>query len=412
MKFRVIKSIILKDLKELRREKMALFWIFIFPLMWITLFGTMWGGESPPITVDIGVVYTNESGPFTAYDIVEIMRNVTLEETNLFNVLEFKDENSALEALKSGKIDAVVVFPKGFGVNLTSGRQARVYLYFDKSDPQDYQIVSGVVKGFFGEMEKEMKRRRIEMQLEYMESYLPKGLIVEYNLTTEMIREYMLASAEPIVIEEKEVEGKTATPIQFYVTSFIGIQFLFATMLTIGTGTLEEIEKGTLRRIVASPATAWDFLMGKMLSTFLVIMISIVVGLVYAKFVFGETIVPSVFGWIIIFIASLFSMSLGLAIAMGTRSIRSTTAVVNFISMPLLFLAGIVVPESALPKWARPIANYFPLGRALKDFRLLEIYNRPASEIAPDILWIGLATLTSLIIAVVLYNWAVKRLEI
>ena len=152
MKFRVIKGIILKDLKELRREKMALFWIFIFPLMWITLFGTMWGGESPPITVDIGVVYTNESGPFTAYDIVEIMRNVTLEETNLFNVLEFKDENSALEALKSGKIDAVVVFPKGFGVNLTSGRQARVYLYFDKSDPQDYQIVSGVVKGFFGEM--------------------------------------------------------------------------------------------------------------------------------------------------------------------------------------------------------------------------------------------------------------------
>ena len=77
MKFRVIKGIILKDLKELRREKMALFWIFIFPLMWITLFGTMWGGESPPITVDIGVVYTNESAPFTAYDMVEIMRNLT-----------------------------------------------------------------------------------------------------------------------------------------------------------------------------------------------------------------------------------------------------------------------------------------------------------------------------------------------
>ena len=43
MKFKVIKGIILKDLKELRGEKMALFWIFIFPLMWITLFGTMWG---------------------------------------------------------------------------------------------------------------------------------------------------------------------------------------------------------------------------------------------------------------------------------------------------------------------------------------------------------------------------------
>ncbi len=410
MKLRAIKGIIIKDLRELRREKMALFWIFIFPLMWITLFGTMWGGQSPPMSLDVGVVYTNESSGFTAYDVVRIMENVTLEGVHIFKIKEFSKKESGIDALKHGKIDSLIIFPSGFGGNISAGKQAKIYIYFDKSDPQQYQIVRGTVMGFFSEMEKKMREKRLEVQLKYMEAHIPKD-IAEYNISPEAMREYLIASAEPLKVEEKEVSGKNPTPIQFYITSFIGIQFLFATMLTIGSGTLEEIEKGTLRRIAASPATAWDFLTGKMLSTFLIIMLSILVGLGYAKLVFGETIVPSLFGWLIIFIASVFSMSLGLAIAMVTRSIKSTTAVVNFISMPLLFLAGIVIPESIVPSWARPIVNYFALGRALKDFRLLEIYHRPTSEIMPGFILITVETVAVFLIAISLYNWVIKRLE-
>lgn len=408
MKLRAVKGIVIKDLKELRREKMALFWIFIFPLMWITLFGTMWGGHNPPVSLDVGVVYTNESSAFTARDVVGIMENVTLEGVHVFKIKELSGEKTGIDALKHGKIDSLVVFPPGFGRNISTGKQAKIYVYFDRSDPQQYQIVRGTLMGFFSEMEKRMREKRIEIQLRYVEAYLPAA---GYNITPEAMKEYLMASAEPLEVEEREVSGEAPTPIKFYITSFIGIQFLFATMLTIGSGTLEEIEKGTLRRIAASPATAWDFLAGKMLSTFLIIMVSIFVGLAYSRLVFGETIVPGPLGWLIIFIASVFSMSLGLAIAMATRSIKSTTAVVNFISMPLLFLAGIVIPESIVPGWARPIVNYFALGRALKDFRLLEIYHRPAKDITPGLVLITVETAAVFLIAIFLYRWAIKRLE-
>ncbi|WP_456321118.1 ABC transporter permease [Palaeococcus sp. (in: euryarchaeotes)] len=407
MKLRAIKGIILKDLKEIRREKMVIFWIFVFPLMWITLLGGIWGGENPPITINVGVVYFNETTPFTAYDVVKIMENVTIEGVHIFNIKTYPSESSGVDALEHGRIDALIVFPKGFGANITRGLQARVYVYFDKSDPQNYQIVSGAIKGFFSEFEKRMQEKSIEITFQYMERYMPKDI----PISIEEIKEHLLAMVNPLVFEEKEVKGETASAIQFYVTSFIGIQFLFATMLSIGAGTLEEIERGTLRRIAASPATAWDFLIGKMLSTFITIMVSIFVGITYAKLAFGETVFPSPLGWLIIFIAAVFSMSLGLAIAMGTRSIKATNAIVNLVSMPLLFLAAIVVPESILPEWARPIANYFPLGRALKDLRLLELYHRPASEIMPDVLWLALGSFGMLVIAVLLYNWAVKRLK-
>ncbi len=409
MKLRAVKGIIIKDLRELRREKMALFWIFIFPLMWITLFGTMWGGHNPPVSLDVGVVYTSENSAFTAHNVTEIMGNVTLEGVHIFRIKKFASEESGISALKHGKIDSLVVFPPGFGRNVSTGRQAKIYVYFDRSDPQEYQIVRGTLMAFFSEMEKRMREKKIEIQLKYIEKYMPAG---EYNITPEAVREYLIASAEPLRIEEKEVSGNAPTPIKFYITSFIGIQFLFATMLTIGSGTLEEIEKGTLRRIAASPATAWDFLAGKMLSTFFIIMVSIFVGLVYSRVVFGETIVPSPLGWLIIFTASVFSMSLGLAIAMATRSIKSTTAVVNFISMPLLFLAGIVIPESIVPSWARPLTEYFALGRALKDFRLLEIYHRPVRDIMPGLTLVGVETAVMFLIALLLYRRAIKRMEV
>ncbi|ASJ04212.1 ABC transporter permease [Thermococcus barossii] len=409
MKGRAIKAIIAKDLRETRREKMALFWIFVFPLMWITLLGGIWGGHNPPISIDVGVVYSNESAQFSATDVVNVMENVTMEGVHVFRVKTYPNESAGIDAVKAGRVDVLLVFPDGFGKNVSSGLQGRIYAYFDRSDPQNYQIVSGVIKGFFSEFEKRMVERRLNITLSYMEGYIPdEGT---GNLTMDDVRGYMLGLTNPLELEEREVKGEAPSAIQFYVTSFIGIQFLFATMLTISSLVFVEIEKGTLRRIAASPATAWDFLVGKMLSTFIIITVSILIGIAYARLVFGETVFPSSLGWAIIFFAAVFSMSLGLAIAMGTRSMRATNAIVNLISMPLLFLAGIVIPASVLPEWARPIADYFPLGTALKSLRLLELYHRPASEVLPDVAWVAVSSFGMLLVAILLYNWAVRRLE-
>lgn len=394
MRVKAILAVLRKDLIETRREKMVLFWIFVFPVMWLLLLGGIWGSESPPVTVDVGVVYANGG------NVVGIMENATFEGSHLFDVTVYSSEMEGLKALKEGRIKALMVFPRGFEENLTTGKQAKIEVYFDKSDPQEYQIVRGIVVSFFSRLSKEIRERQLQ--------YIPPG---RYNLSAEEIMAYIKASGEPIALEERAVSREAPSPIKFYVISFMGIQFLFATMLSISGSVFEEMEKGTLRRVAASPATPWDFLVGKMLSTIITIGVSIFVGIGFAKVVFGETVFPSLFGWAFILTAATFSMGLGLAIGMSTGSARATNALVNLIAMPLLFLAGIVIPESVLPGWARPIVNYFPLGRALKDLRLLELYHRPPIELLPDLALLGLTALATLLFAVVLYGWRVKRLD-
>ncbi|WP_048150474.1 ABC transporter permease [Palaeococcus ferrophilus] len=401
---RAIKGIVLKDLRETRREKMVLFWIFVFPLMWVTLMGSLWGGPGSPVTVDVGVV--QPEGNFSTL-IIGVMENATLNGASLFDVRQFPNASAGLGALKRGSIKALVLFPSDFDANISSGLQGRVLVYFDKTDPQNYQIVSSIIRSFFSEVGREFRERKMELMM----GYIPREYFETYNVSEEHIKEYFLATAEPVVLEERSIHTETGRGIKFYVTSFIGIQFLFATMLMMGGSVLEEIDKGTLRRIAASPTTPWDFLLGKSLSTFTTITVSILIGIAYARVVFGSTLFPSPFGWLVIFTAAMFSMGLGLAIAMLTRSERSTTAVVNLVSMPLLFLAGIVIPESVLPGWARPIAHYFPLGRALKVLRLSDIYGRPPGELMGDFTYVLVWSVVMAVFAVASYAWAVKRME-
>jgi ABC-2 type transport system permease protein len=400
MKTRAIKGILWKDLKEISREKMTIFWLLVFPMMWLLIMGGIWGHTSPPVTIKAGVVPQDEG----ALGVVAYMSNMTLNGRHLFKVTTFDDGDKAIKTLKSGGLDAVIIFPRGFGRNLTAGLSTKVIVYYDRSDPQEYQIARGAVEGFFSGFSREVGGERMKALTGTLKDILPENVSMRIVPLVE-------GTAKPVSVEEKTVSGEKAKPVLFFLASVMGIQFLFATMSLIGNGTLREVEKGTLRRIAASPATAWDFLLGKFLSTTVVIFGSIICLIILSRLVFGATIWPSPLGWAFLLTAGFFSMGLGLAIAMATRSIRTTSAAINLISWPLMFLAGIVVPPSTLPNWAGPFVNYFPVGRALKDFRLLEIYHVSPSSVAGDLISLAGTSLAVILVAIAVYGWTVKRLE-
>ncbi|NPA47011.1 MAG: ABC transporter permease [Thermococci archaeon] len=400
MKLRAIKGIVWKDVREISREKMTVFWIIVFPMMWLLVMGGIWGHTSPPVTVKVGAVPHDGE----ALSVVHRMSNVTLSGRRLFSVETFGDGARALKALKSGRISAVVVFPAGFGKNLSTGLPAEVLVYYDRSDPQEYQIARGAMEGFFSGFSNELAGTREERLVDILNTVLPRNTSVKVIPLVEGV-------ARPLAVKEGESPGERVNPILFFLAGVMGIQFLFATMSLIGNGTLREIERGTLRRIAASPATAWDFLLGKFISTIVVILGSIFGLIAFSWLVFKATIWPSPVGWAFLLAASLFSMGLGLMIAMITRNVRTTSAAINLISWPMMFLAGIVVPPSTLPGWARSFVNYFPIGRALKDFRLLEIHHvRTSSVIVDLILLLGIGAGTMLAAAAV-YGWTVRRIE-
>ena len=85
----------------------------------------------------------------------------------------------------------------------------------------------------------------------------------------------------------------------------------------------------------------------------------------------------NVFDFVGIFGAFIF-LGLGLsfiftALALSVRSIDSLVAIVNFLTLPVMFMSNAFFPPSSFPVWLRTIANLNPVTKANEAARLLLI---------------------------------------
>jgi ABC-2 type transport system permease protein len=73
-------------------------------------------------------------------------------------------------------------------------------------------------------------------------------------------------------------------------------------------------------------------------------------------------------------LASLFGMIMGgisLALAAVLKSIESLFAIINFITMPLMFTSNAMFPTKAMPIWLQRIAAVNPLSHAVQPMRIV-----------------------------------------
>jgi len=62
------------------------------------------------------------------------------------------------------------------------------------------------------------------------------------------------------------------------------------------------------------------------------------------------------------------------AIALSLKSIDSLVAIVNFLTLPLIFMSNALFPSSSFPNWLKDISNVNPISKANEAARLL-IFN-------------------------------------
>jgi ABC-2 type transport system permease protein len=111
------------SLKMTYRERMALFWMFFFPLLLMLLLGTIFG-HSGQAKITVGVVDLDHS---------PISQGITsaLKGSKAFTVLE-GSRKELINKVSDGKANAVLIFNKGFFNTVTSGKQGKVTVYVDR----------------------------------------------------------------------------------------------------------------------------------------------------------------------------------------------------------------------------------------------------------------------------------------
>ena len=75
------------------------------------------------------------------------------------------------------------------------------------------------------------------------------------------------------------------------------------------------------------------------------------------------------------------------ALALSVRSIDSLVAIVNFLTLPVMFMSNAFFPPSSFPDWLKTIANLNPVTKANEAARMLLINGSLNSSQASTYMW-------------------------
>jgi ABC-2 type transport system permease protein len=121
-------------------------------------------------------------------------------------------------------------------------------------------------------------------------------------------------------------------------------------------------ESAILKRLRATPLTAATYIVALLVSTLVVFALEVVVLFVLGRVLY-DTPLPHAFGSLVFAVvlgAAAFA-AIGVAIASVIRSAEGSSAVVNFILLPMAFLTGSFGPTRHYPAFLRAIGDVLPL---------------------------------------------------
>lgn len=308
------------------RNKVALFWALVFPLLFVLVFGLFYGGKNQ--TIGTVTIVDNARNPMSA-----ILRKA-LEDTNSLKIETASyDVDGARQAIKDDKTGFVIIIPKDFQAGAATPTLTAVY------SSGDVQVRSTVMS-FLSEFVNQATLRK------------PPPRRPLFNI---------------------EGVGTTTNTVTFFDFVYAGILCL-ALMNYNLTGFAGQLttyrEQKILKRLQTTPLRVWKFMTAQ-ISSFLVLnVLQIGVLLVVGVVLFGAHIYGNYAYMIILLIlGALIFLAIGFLIASVAKTNSAASGMAVSISIVMMFLSGVFFPIQNLPGWIYNILRWLPLSPMITAMR-------------------------------------------
>jgi len=411
-----IKAFIVKDFKETFRDKVAVFWMIAWPLIWLVLTAYIFipPGADRPMTMKIGLVnYDVSSGfPVNGSILIRALEGAEYKGVKLFNVKIYEDKALLIGDIRRGRIDAGIIIPENFGENLTLG-QTTLEVYLGARSIQSTQINRYMLERFIEEFSRVASEEKIAWAMKFIPGeYVPLEVL-------EVVEGFLRGLAKPINTTFTEVLPEALISreawIGWYTIGAIGMTMLYSGLGVGSTALLEEKQRGCLHKILASPITPSDLILGKILSGILSLSITSVAIIVFGVFVCGAKIYWSPLRaehWIVpimLLVLSSLTLGMGSILSLMVKSVRGASSLSTSLGLMTAFMTGIWFPREWFPAWMRVLADYNPATWAVDAIRNVIVFEAGLMEVAHYVIGATLAALIVLAIGVVVYRRMLRK---
>lgn len=355
------------DVKRLFRDKVAIFFVFLFPLIFLFVFGSIFRGDN---NVSFRVALFNESQ-------TEFSQKFTdqIKDNDIFKVdEEVKNLDQAKEKMNRGQIDATIVLPDNFGEtkngqNYPSGEAKIIY---DQNNQSAGTTLTSVMEGIFKDINQEL-----------------------------------VDAPTPFTVVAESTATKGLSQFDYTFTGILGF-----TLLSLGifgpTSVFPRLkQRGVLRRYHLTTLKVWQYFVGNVLSNAFIGLLSAATMFVVALTVFDLNMRGNYLNLIAVLVLGVILLfGIGLAIGGWAKTENQAAPLAQIATLPMMFLSGVFFPTFLMPEFLQRITQFIPLTPIIDSLRMIVTENASLLDLGPQ-----LAVIFGWIIVIYLVAFRVFRWE-
>lgn len=303
-------------------------------------------------------------------DIVIIDKDLTPESRGLISKLagstffriagKTYSEKEAESLMLHNKCDVILQIPDDFGMNIGSGKPARLQVTIDAINSSSAQLSWAYINGILRDYNSEVTIDNINTSL--VPSFPMIDITNRYWYNEELNYKYYMLPGILVIL----------------VTA---IGFLLA-----GLNMVREKETGTIEQINVTPVRKHQFIIAKMVPFLIIGLIDLGVGLAIGKLAFN---IPFEGNILVMFLsATIFLIAvLGLALFVSTFSgtQQQYMFVAFFCMIVFILMSGIFTPYESMPEWAQTFNLINPVAYLMRINRMVILKGSSISDIRAEI---------------------------
>jgi ABC-2 type transport system permease protein len=207
-------------------------------------------------------------------------------------------------------------------------------------------------------------------------------------------------------LDSQQVEDNSLSYIQYITPGLLGWAIALGATFGASATLVTWRQKKILRRLRLSPVGIPTIIGARVVFAIGVALVQLVVFLAVATAFFHLKLTH--YWWVsipLIMAGTLSFMAIGLLAGARAKSAEAASAISNLITIPMAFLSGSFFPIDTAPRWLQIIAEVFPL-RHLNDGMLdVMVRGRGPASVLPQIGILLLFTVVISSVAAVLFRW-------
>jgi ABC-2 type transport system permease protein len=353
-----------KEVVHLRRDYLIGSAMLLFPLVLLLFFGFALN-----LTLDeVPVAVVDPSGDRVTGAMLEIFERVAG-----FVTVPVERVEEGLEAVRAGKVRAVLVLPAGALETVRAQGTLTLGFYLDDADPS---------------MAAQVSARAAAAVARFTERLLAtRGVVVALG-------------ALPLQLQTTRLYNPEARSAVFMVPALIGLILTLNAALLTAIVIVREREGGTMEALLAAPVRPVEVVVGKVLPYFGFGLVSAAMVLAVGILVFA---VPMRGDWAVLTVSMVLFVlgSLGVGILISTLARTQMQAMFGTLGyvFPSLFLSGFYFPIEGMPPFFQVVSSVVPLRYFNEIARAVMLRGAGVEQAGGAVLTLGLFAVIMLVAA-------------